>query len=213
MPGIRAVAAIGAGLLLASCAADTPGVRTPAAPAVTGAMLGPMLGDRRARAAAAGVAAVPAAGPYIDRLERDLRARTAGSGVEIVRRGGNLDLRMRSGTAFDFNASTVKSQFRRVLDDVAQTLATYQSTLIDIGGYTDSVGTDPVNLRLSEQRAAAVADYLARLGVGRARIATRGYGKAMPIASNADEAGRAQNRRVEIHVSPVVEDDLRGRRY
>ena len=138
----------------------------------------------------------------LDRLERRLQADTAGSGVEIARRGGGLDLRMPSGVAFDFNASTVRAPFRSVLDRIAATLAGERSLRLDIGGYTDAVGTDAVNLRLSQDRADAVADYLAERGVARPRMAARGFGKANPVASNADADGRARNRRVEIHVVP-----------
>ncbi|TRW16700.1 OmpA family protein [Glacieibacterium frigidum] len=185
--------------------------------AVTGAVLGAILGGRNNRAetiigAGLGAVAGGAVGGYMDRQERELRARTAGTGVEVVRRGDNLDLRMPSGITFDFNSAAVKTPFRGTLDQVAQTLGSYQSTYVDVTGHTDSVGTDAVNQRLSEERALAVADYLSARGVNRARIATRGFGKSQPIASNADEAGRAQNRRVEIHISPIVEDDFRGRR-
>jgi outer membrane protein OmpA-like peptidoglycan-associated protein len=69
-----------------------------------------------------------------------------------------------------------------------------------------------VNQRLSEQRANAVADYLQYQGVQRARMATRGYGKQFPIASNDSDMGRAQNRRVEIKLSPVTEQDIEGGR-
>lgn len=185
--------------------------------AVTGAVLGAILGGRNSRAetilgAGLGAVAGGAVGGYMDKQERELRARTAGTGVEVVRRGDNLDLRMPSGITFDFNSSAVKAPFRGTLDQVAQTLGSYQSTYVDVTGHTDSVGTDAVNQRLSEERASAVADYLSARGVNRARIATRGFGKSQPIASNADDAGRAQNRRVEIHISPIVEDDFRGRR-
>ena len=225
MAAYRIAAAVTAtALLLSGCATTTNVSRSvPAAAAlaafdpVSGAKLGTVLEGRRSRgalAAQAGIRPVQGmAGAYMDRQERDLRTRTAGSGIEVIRRGDNLDLRMASGITFDFNASTVKAQFRRTLDDVAQTLASYPSSFVDVSGFTDAVGTDAVNQRLSDERAAAVADYLGRLGVNRARIATRGYGKAMPVASNADDAGRAQNRRVEIHISPVVADDMRGGRY
>lgn len=185
--------------------------------AATGAILGAILGGRNNRAetiigAGLGAVAGGAVGSYMDRQERELRARTAGTGVEVLRRGDNLDLRMPSGITFDFNSSAVKGQFRGTLDQVAQTLGSYQSTYVDVTGHTDSIGTDAVNQRLSEERAITVADYLSARGVNRARIATRGFGKTQPIASNADDAGRAQNRRVEIHISPIVEDDFRGRR-
>jgi len=185
--------------------------------AVTGAVLGAILGGRNNRAetiigAGLGAVAGGAVGTYMDRQERELRARTAGTGVEVVRRGDNLDLRMPSGITFDFNSSAVKAEFRQTLDQVSQTLGSYQSTYVDVTGHTDSVGTEAVNQRLSDERARAVADYMSARGVNRARIATRGFGKSQPIASNADDAGRAQNRRVEIHISPIVDDDLRGRR-
>jgi outer membrane protein OmpA-like peptidoglycan-associated protein len=67
-----------------------------------------------------------------------------------------------------------------------------------------------VNQRLSEQRAKAVADYLGYQGVNAARVATRGYGKSYPIASNDTEQGRAENRRVEIKLSPVTQQDYNG---
>jgi outer membrane protein OmpA-like peptidoglycan-associated protein len=95
---------------------------------------------------------------------------------------------------------------------VAQTLNAYPSTFIDVSGHTDSIGTDAVNQRLSEQRANAVADYLTYQGINRARIATRGYGKQFPIASNDTEEGRAKNRRVEIKLSPVTEQDYQAAR-
>jgi outer membrane protein OmpA-like peptidoglycan-associated protein len=185
--------------------------------AVTGAVLGAILGGRHSRTetiigAGLGAVAGGAVGGYMDRQERDLRARTAGSGIDVVRKGDNIDLRLPSGITFDFNSAAVKAQFRASLDQVAQTLASYQSTYVDVTGHTDSIGTDAVNQKLSEQRAIAVADYLSYQGVNRARIATRGFGKTQPIASNADEAGRAQNRRVEIHISPITDDDVRDAR-
>ena len=185
--------------------------------AVTGALLGAVLGGRNNRAETligAGIGAVAGGGvgAYMDKQERELRARTQGTGVDVVRQGDNIDLRLPSGITFDFNSSAVKPQFSRTLDQVAQTLGSYQSTYVDVTGHTDSIGTDAVNQRLSEERAFAVARYLDSRGVNRARIETRGFGKTQPIASNADEAGRAQNRRVEIHLSPIVEDDFRGGR-
>jgi len=69
-----------------------------------------------------------------------------------------------------------------------------------VTGYTDSIGTDSYNQRLSEKRAASVADYLMKLGVSTAKVIQRGEGERNPIASNKTKAGRAQNRRVEINI-------------
>ncbi len=182
----------------------------------SGALLGAILGGRNNRTETiigAGIGAIAggAIGGYMDKQERELRARTANTGIEVERRGEEINLRLPSGISFDFNSATVRPEFRPVLDQVAQTLASYQSTFIDVSGHTDAIGTDAVNQRLSEARATAVADYLSYQGVNRARIATRGYGKQFPIATNDTEAGRAQNRRVEIKLSPVSDQDVRGR--
>ena len=73
---------------------------------------------------------------------------------------------------------------------------------IEIAGYTDATGSAAVNLKLSQGRAAAVRSYLARKGVSPTRTIARGYGPRNPIATNATPAGRAQNRRVELHKLP-----------
>lgn len=183
-----------------------------AAGAVGGALVGALLGGRRNRTetiVGAGIGALAGAGvgAYMDKQERDLRERTAGSGIDIERRGDEINLRLQSGITFDFNSSAVKSEFRPTLNRVAGTLASYQSTFVDISGHTDAIGTDAVNQRLSDERARAVADYLSYQGVNRARLATQGFGKRQPIASNDTEAGRGENRRVEIRISPVTQQD------
>lgn len=217
------IAIIAGSLTLTACVTDpetgrqtlSKGGGGALAGAGAGALLGVVLGGRNNRAevligTAVGAIAGGAVGSYMDKQERELRARTANTGIEVERKGDEINLKLPSGISFDFNSATVKPEFRPALDQVAQTLASYQSTFIDVSGHTDSIGSDAVNQRLSEQRAAAVADYLQYQGVNRARVATRGYGKQFPIASNDIEAGRAQNRRVEIKLSPVTEQDLNG---
>ena len=164
-------------------------------------------GDRTERIIGAGIGAVAggAVGAYMDRQEAELRRQTAGTGVDVIRQGDELLLRMPAGITFDFNSYAVKPQFQATLNEVAQTLQAYPSTIIDVLGHTDSVGSDAYNQRLSEQRAQAVANYLTARGVHTSRIATRGYGETMPIADNSSEVGRAANRRVEIKVVPVTQ--------
>ncbi len=217
------VAVIASSLALAACVTDpntgqqtlSKGGGGALAGAGAGALLGALLGGRNNRAevligAGIGALAGGAAGSYMDKQERELRARTANTGIEVQRQGDDINLKLPSGISFDFNSAAVKPEFRPALNQVAQTLASYQSTFIDISGHTDSVGTDAVNQRLSEQRAQAVADYLSYQGVNRARVATRGFGKQYPIASNDTEEGRAQNRRVEIKLSPVTDQDMQN---
>lgn len=178
-----------------------------------GALLGAVLGGRNNRTetiVGAGIGAIAGAavGSYMDRQERELRKATAGTGIEVEREGDEITLRMPSNVTFDFNSAMLRPEFRTSLQDVAQTLNTYPSTFVDVMGHTDSIGSAPVNQRLSEERARSVALALQSLGVNDARIATRGFGYNVPVASNDTEEGRAQNRRVEIRLSPVTEGDV-----
>ena len=182
--------------------------------ALGGYLLGDLVGGRRDRTEkilGAGIGGLAGAGigAYMDKQERDLRARTAGTDVQVTREGDNLILNIPSGITFAYNSSDVQPQFRRTLDQVADTLAQYNQTYVDVYGFTDSTGSDSYNQQLSERRAVSVADYLASRGVQPARIGTRGFGETQPVASNDTEAGRAANRRVEIKVVPISENDLR----
>ena len=115
---------------------------------------------------------------------------------------------MPSGITFPVDSSTIQPRFQTTLDQVAQTLASYNQTYVDVLGHTDSDGSDAYNQALSERRAGAVADYLASRGVARARMGIRGYGETAPIASNLTAEGKAQNRRVEIKVVPVTQPGM-----
>jgi outer membrane protein OmpA-like peptidoglycan-associated protein len=178
--------------------------------AVVGYFGGDLIGGRRDRTekilgAGIGAVAGAAVGTYMDRQEKELRDKTAGTGVEIDRRGNELLLTMPSGITFPINSYEVQPQFRTTLDQVASTLASYPSTLIDVYGHTDPSGGDAINIPLSQNRASSVASYLAGRGVQRERIATQGFGSAQPLPGNdnATEAERAANRRVEIRIVPV----------
>lgn len=183
--------------------------------ALGGYLLGDLVGGRRDRTEkilGAGIGAVAGAGigAYMDAQERKLREETAGTGVDVIRDGDNLLLRMPSGITFAYDKADVQPQFQPTLNDVASILSQYPKTYIDVYGHTDSDGTDAYNQTLSERRAASVADYLVAHGVQSARIATRGFGETQPIASNATEQGKAANRRVEIKIAPVTENDVRS---
>ncbi|MDF0544771.1 OmpA family protein [Sphingobium sp. H39-3-25] len=183
--------------------------------ALGGYLLGDVVGgrhDRTEKILGAGIGAVAGAGigSYMDAQERKLREQTAGSGVDVIRDGDSLLLRMPSGITFAFNDASVQPQFQPTLNEVASTLAQYPKTYIDVYGHTDSDGTDAYNQALSERRAQSVANYLSSHGVQSARIATRGFGESQPIASNDTVEGKAQNRRVEIKIVPVTEGDVRN---
>lgn len=179
-----------------------------------GYLLGDLVGGRRDRTEkilGAGIGGLAGAGigAYMDKQERDLRARTAGTDVRVTREGDNLVLNIPSGITFAYDSADVQPQFRRTLDQVADTLSQYNQTYIDVYGHTDSTGSDAYNQTLSERRATSVADYLASRGVQQARIGTRGFGESQPIASNDTDAGRAANRRVEVKIVPISQNDLR----
>jgi len=182
--------------------------------ALGGYLLGDLVGgrsDRTEKILGAGIGAVAGAGigAYMDAQERKLREETAGTGIDVIRDGDNLVLRMPSGITFAYDRADVQPQFQPTLNDVASVLAQYPKTYIDVFGHTDSDGADAYNQTLSERRAAAVADYLVARGVQSARMATRGFGETQPIASNATAEGKASNRRVEIKIAPVTENDVR----
>lgn len=106
-----------------------------------------------------------------------------------------------SDVLFDFNKYTLKGEAREKLARVSGILAAYPALKLQVEGYTDSVGSDEYNQKLSEQRAGAVRDYLSQAGVANNNISAAGYGKGDPIADNATASGRAQNRRVQLVVS------------
>jgi outer membrane protein OmpA-like peptidoglycan-associated protein len=102
------------------------------------------------------------------------------------------------GAQFDFNRAEIKPAGRDILDGAVKTLRDNPRLNVVVEGHTDSVGNDAYNQKLSERRAKAVRDYLVRQGIDGSRITARGYGKSKPVATNATEEGRAQNRRADI---------------
>ncbi|MCA0892367.1 OmpA family protein [Microbulbifer agarilyticus] len=99
---------------------------------------------------------------------------------------------------FEFNSATLTARAETSLDAVVQSLLSQPDSLIEVAGHTDSRGNDGYNLRLSAQRAESVRRYMVSRGVNPTRISARGFGETQPVASNATESGRAQNRRVEL---------------
>lgn len=183
--------------------------------ALGGYLLGDLVGgkrDRTEKIVGAGIGALAGAGvgAYMDAQEKKLREQTAGTGVDVIRDGNDLLLRMPSGITFGFDSAEVQPQFQPTLNEVASTLSQFPKTYIDIYGHTDSDGSDAYNQGLSERRAQSVANYLAMRGVQSARMATRGFGETQPIASNTTAEGKAANRRVEIKIVPVTENDVRS---
>ena len=105
---------------------------------------------------------------------------------------------------FDFDKSTIRPGNREVLSRMAGVLMTLQGYQIYVYGYTDNIGTEEYNQKLSERRAAAVRDYLVQSGVDPKIIATKGYGQSDPLENGESAQARAKNRRVEIGIVDSV---------
>ena len=164
-------------------------------------------GDARVAAligAGVGALAGGAVGSYMDQQEAELRAQLQGTGVSVTRVGDQIILNMPSNITFESGSSTVQPQFRSTLRSVALILMRFDRTIVDIIGHTDSDGSEEYNLQLSRERAIAVASVISSQGIDARRLSLQGRGESDPIASNASEAGKAQNRRVEIRISPLV---------
>jgi OOP family OmpA-OmpF porin len=110
---------------------------------------------------------------------------------------------LNADTFFDFDKSTIKPEGRQILDQVASQVNTLNLETLIATGHTDSIGTEQYNQGLSERRANSVKSYLIDKGVPADRIYAEGKGETQPVATNKTREGRAQNRRVEITLSPL----------
>jgi outer membrane protein OmpA-like peptidoglycan-associated protein len=223
---MKSVASILAIVLLAACAAGGPGFGQDNRPftdtekgiligAASGAVIGAVAYDKnRSRGAVIGAIgggiAGGAVGAYMDKQKQDLEKALA---PEIQSGQARIDklpndvvrITMTNQTAFDTDSSTIKAGFNSTMDKVADVVLRYGKTTLTVVGHTDNVGSNDYNQKLSERRAHSVAQYLESKHVNSMRLALAGKGETQPIASNANESGKQQNRRVEIYVEPVVQ--------
>ena len=121
-------------------------------------------------------------------------------GVTVDDRGCPREPVILRGVDFEFNSATLKPESRPVLDEVAIDLKKHPLLRVELQGHTDSKGADAYNLDLSQRRANSVRDYLISQGVNPGQLMAKGYGETQPIADNATESGRAENRRVVMRV-------------
>ena len=178
------------------------------APVVPAYLLGDVVGGYPARLKKVRVAGLKPLSPvavrdYVSQQELDLRRESAGTGVDVIRSGDMLFVRLPSSGTFNVGRADISPQAVATLGEIGLTLKKYNRSLVDVLGHTDSTGTEAGNKALSEKRAQSVAAMLRSRGVAPARIATRGYGSSQPIGDNGTDPGRALNRRVEIKVVPL----------
>lgn len=201
----RAIALALLASVTAGCAslsnAEKGGLIGMAAGGAAGAAVGSKNGSTTRGAiigAAVGGAAGAIIGARMDRQARELEQTIAGATVERV--GEGIHVTFDSGILFDFDSDILRPEARTNLRELARSLHTYPGSDLLIVGHTDDIGTSSYNRDLSRRRAVAAVDYLIAQGVSRRTIDLRGLGEDEPVASNATEHGRQQNRRVEVAI-------------
>ena len=202
-------------LVLTACAQMTdpnnPNRNTQTGAAVgagIGALVGLASGDdadeRRQRAIAGAVVGAglgAGAGVLLDRQEAELRAQM-GANAQIVNTGNQLIVTLPQDILFATNSANLTGALRSDLTTLAASMNRYPNTTINVIGHADSTGDAAFNQDLSQRRAQAVSSVLINSGVAANRIRSIGRGEDAPIASNLTPEGRAQNRRVEITITP-----------
>jgi outer membrane protein OmpA-like peptidoglycan-associated protein len=199
-----------AGALVAGCATQQ-GNNTALGTGVgagTGAALGAIFGGGKGAAIGAGAGALVGGitGYNWQAIRNRLLGATKGTGTQITEQpDGSLKLNIPSSVTFDTNSYAIKPSFAPVLDQVAQTLQQNPEVIAQVVGHTDSTGQPAYNQTLSVNRAQSVVNYLSQRGVAPQRLSAEGRGDTQPIADNNTEAGRAQNRRVEIYLRATAQ--------
>ena len=177
-----------------------------------GYLLGSIIGGKTARIVGAGIGGVAggAVGYKMDQQIRELKEKTAGSGIDVSEtdNGNAILVNLPDGVTFAVDSSTISPSFQTTLNQIAESMKTYPDSLFDVYGHTDSTGSDSYNQALSERRAQSVANYLGMRGVSAARIRSQGFGEQYPVATNDTAEGRALNRRVEIKITPISKEDV-----
>jgi outer membrane protein OmpA-like peptidoglycan-associated protein len=219
MPAIRTRGAATIALVsVAACASFTTQQKGAMLGAATGAVAGGAIGKANgstAKGAIIGAMVGGVAGGIIGRQMDKQAAQIAQQipGATVERVGEGIQVTFESGLLYDFDSDRVRGDAGANLRNLAASLDEYPNTDLLIVGHTDADGPTEYNDDLSSRRARAAADYLEARGVERRRLRTAGRGEREPVASNASEAGRERNRRVEVAIfaSEAYRSQLRGR--
>ncbi|GAB1478226.1 OmpA family protein [Paracoccaceae bacterium] len=174
--------------------------------ATSGAVIGTIVGDDTRSTVIGGVvggAIGGAIGESMARQERELNQQLAGSGARITNTGSQLRVILPESVTFPTGSAVVNTAFRPALREVARSLRAHPNSTVRVVGHTDNVGSMAYNKQLSVDRALSVARILISEGVAATRITYSGRGFDEPITSNASASGRAQNRRVEVVITPT----------
>ena len=173
--------------------------------AATGAVIGGIIGSNNGSTAKGAIlgaviggAAGAAIGSQMDEQAEDLASQLEGATVERV--GEGIQVTFDSGLLFGFDSDRLQPAAQTNLADLAESLMDYDDTEILVIGHTDARGSDSYNQGLSERRADAAAAHLIQNGLSARRVDVMGLGETEPVADNASETGRQENRRVEVAI-------------
>jgi outer membrane protein OmpA-like peptidoglycan-associated protein len=195
-----------AGIILAGCKnmnkTQKGAVIGTAGGAAMGAVIGKAAGNTAMGAiigATVGGVSGAVIGKKMDKQAKEIKNDVPGAKVERV--GEGIVVEFNEKILFGFDRSDLSSSAEKNLDKLANILAKYPDTDIEIQGHTDNVGTENYNEGLSGKRASTVSAYLRSKGIGNSRLNPKGYGENAPKYANTTEEGRAQNRRVEFLIT------------
>lgn len=169
--------------------------------AAAGAVIGKTLGNTAAGAlagAAVGGTVGAIIGRQMDKKAAELEEKLEGAEIQRVEEG--IAVSFDTGLLFDFDSAELREEAKENLRQLAEIMGEDDNTELLIVGHTDSVGEAQYNQNLSERRADSAADYIISQGIGAVRVDTEGRGESEPIADNDTEAGRQENRRVEVAI-------------
>ncbi|KIG04124.1 OmpA family protein [Caballeronia concitans] len=176
--------------------------------AATGAGIGAIFGGGKGAAigAATGAAVGGITGYNWQAIRNKISGDSKGTGTQVTeQQDGSLKVNIPNSISFDTNSYSIKPSFDPVLNSVTQTLQQHPELIASVVGHTDNTGTAAYNQTLSQNRAQSVASYISTHGVPAQRLSAQGMGQNQPIADNSTEAGRAQNRRVEIYLRATAQ--------
>ena len=181
--------------------------------AAAGYLLGGLIGGKTARIVGAGIGGVAGGvvGYQLDQQIRELEEATAGSGVDVTETEDGFLVNLPVVT-FATGSAAITPSFQATLNEVAESLTKYPNSLIDVYGHTDTVGSTASNQTLSEERARAVTNYLTSRGVASNRIRWQGFGETQLKVATADNVNEPRNRRVEIKVVPISQEEVSAAR-
>jgi outer membrane protein OmpA-like peptidoglycan-associated protein len=191
-----------AAILLGGCASMNKQQKGTAAGAAGGALLGAAVSKGSIWGILAGAAIGGAAGNLIgkkmDKQAKELQQ--AIPSAEVQRVGEGINMTFNSGLMFAKNSAEINESYKKDLTAAASVFKKYPDTHIVIEGHTDDSGSDEVNMRVSEARAKAVADFFKQQGIEASRLQEKWYGESQPKYPNDTEENRVKNRRVELAV-------------